>query len=298
MEAARIHFDMLRNSVVKLLIEALEKNFLDFKYETEGCYPKFRPTFPAPAMTAGVFDKAFTENVAKSIKFYNKFIKYEHFYEDLVENHYPELTKLFKRYFETTRNFHNATKLLREAVEHEVANYLEKRGLKHVFIRGNQVDCFFVLDLVLGVCQLLRFLALIKNVKKLTKAEIKLLFRDMMGEVVEKEVVSAPADVGHPMYAVKVEAKTVYRSQDIKKVENAEKIIHDTISLIIDNDKVLNLAGEMVNAENVYFSEQKKLLGTLKKLYAMPVFKMEKEWLFIIKCPYVKPKIEVPKVNH
>jgi len=132
-------------------------------------------------------------------------------------------------------------------------------------------------------------------IKNITGAEIKLISRDIVKKLVKKEVVMSPIVVSYEMRAVKVGTRTVYRSQDIKKAESAKKIIHNMTSLIVDNDKIISLAGDMVNAENVYSSKHKKLLNELKRLYAMPVFEVKKKWFFKIKCPYVKSKIEVPK---
>ena len=66
---------------------------------------------------------------------------------------------------------------------------------------------------------------------------------------------------------------------------------------ISSDDKIINLAREMKNAEDIYFNNSGELLATLKKLYAMPIFKMENKWFFITKCPYVKPKIKLPEDN-
>ena len=291
MEAARIHFEMIRNNVIKVLIEALEKDFLDLEFKSERYYPKFVNAYPATYTRITGLGKRNIEAVSESAEFHIEFYRYKHLYEDLLENHYPELNEFFKKYFEAVRNFHNNTVRFRKEVESEVKQYLEKRKIKYELAEGN-LDCFSLLELSLGICHILWH---VKLMASRSGTDIESILRDILDIAVTIKKLKPPLIGIDHVHVVKVGNEIVYRSKDVKKVENARKTIRDMVFLISRNNKIVNLAEEILNAEEAYHRNSEKLLTTLKKLYVMPVFKMEKKWLFIIKCPYVKSKIEVPK---
>jgi len=257
------HIHKIKEKVINLLIEALERDILI-------CEKCDHSQYPRPKISNFLLP----EIISYSIEFETKFD--EMYFFDLLVNHDPKLGELWSEYCKIRQRKEEEDKKFEKIISFETIRYMEEKNLPYSKESSSE-DHYIISQITKGFCKFLYHII---------TAEIK---GGLSKEVIKKYFPQTPYDYItyiSKMFCVKIAEHRIYITNNHQMAKNAEKETYSLIIYLLKNSSIKEVLKEWIRTRILFDQLKNKLLEHLKKLSRMENLKLLKEWNWK-NCQYI-----------
>jgi len=198
---------------------------------------------------------------------------------DLLEAHYPSLKELWLEYCELFRKSSEGESRYKEKFSSEVIGYLKSKNLPYIEKYDSKVTNHYFAQYLIDTLR-----GFFERVMDFPEAKEKIL---------AEEIESVKKELGRGLWLVTYHgAPIIYITNSEKMAEKSRGEVINLIKLVMKNESISKLFKECKTLKDRLYKKGEELKKALGDLNRKVVFNFEKKWKIIVKCPYVKEKIE------